>query len=64
VYWDGYERTFAVVASGGNATTIPLSETPFDTPAQYCEHVGDERGWDVGPRIGGNIVDDLKRALA
>ncbi|RLM42336.1 hypothetical protein DVK00_14765 [Haloarcula sp. Atlit-47R] len=64
VYWDGYERTFAVVTEDGDATTVPLAETPFDTPAQYCEHVRDERGWDVGPRIGGSIVDDLKRALA
>jgi len=64
VYWDGYERTFAVVTADGDADTVALADTPFDTPAQYCDQIGDERGWDVGPRIGGTIVDDLKRALA
>lgn len=64
VYWDGYERTFAVVTEDGDATTVPLSDTPFATPREYCDHVQDERGWDVGPRIGGTIVGDLKRALA
>lgn len=64
VYWDGYERTFAVVTEDGDATTVPLADTPFATPREYCDHIQDERGWDVGPRIGGTIVDDLERALA
>ena len=64
IYWDGYERTFAVVTREGDHETVALADTPFDTPAQYCEHVARERGWDVGPNIGGSLMDDLARGLA
>ncbi len=63
VYWDGYERAFAIVADDGDAERVELAETPFDTPRQYCDEIGERRGWDTGPHIGGTIADDIESAV-
>jgi len=63
VYWDSYERAFAAIDVDGNADTVELSETPFATPGEYCGHIAKRHGWDVGPRIGGSLVGDLRRAV-
>ncbi|WP_121304625.1 hypothetical protein [Haloarcula quadrata] len=56
-YWDSYE--FAV--ADGEAEKVVLAETPFETLAQWCEYTRSERGWDVGPHVGGSLVGDLVR---
>ncbi|MFC6864165.1 hypothetical protein ACFQGE_11940 [Halomicroarcula sp. GCM10025817] len=61
IYWDGYERTFAVVGRDGDHETLALADTPLGTPGQYCTHVARERGWDVGEHIGGSPVDARAR---
>jgi len=63
VYWDSYEQTAAVVGRDGDADTIALADTPFDSLREYCEHVRDQRGWDVGPRVSSSIVDQLTRGI-
>ncbi|MDQ2074750.1 hypothetical protein RBH20_19675 [Haloarcula sp. H-GB4] len=62
-YWDSYEFAVAVVATDDNAEKVELSETPFETLAQWCEYTKDERGWSVGPHVGGSLVDDLVRGV-
>jgi len=62
VWWDLYERTFAII-DDEDVLTVELSSTPFETPAAYCrEHVAARRGWDVGPRFGGSLVEDMVEA--
>jgi len=63
-YWDSYEFAVAVVATEDHAEKVPLAETPYETLAGWCEYTQDERGWAVGPHVGGNIVDDLVRGLS
>ncbi|WP_049943881.1 hypothetical protein [Haloarcula argentinensis] len=62
-YWDSYEFAVAVVATDDDAEKVALAETPFETLTQWCEYTKDERGWSVGPRVGGLLVDDLVRGL-
>jgi len=62
-YWDSYEFAVAVVARDNHAEKVPLAETPYKTLAGWCEYTQDERGWAVGPHVGGSIVDDLARGL-
>jgi len=62
-YWDSYEFAVAVVATDGQAEKVELADTPFETLAGWCEYTQDERGWAVGPHVGGSIVDDLARRL-
>ncbi|WP_420182865.1 hypothetical protein ACNO8S_16390 (plasmid) [Haloarcula sp. KBTZ06] len=62
-YWDSYEFAVAVVATDDQAEKVPLAETPYETLAGWCEYTQDERGWAVGPHVGGSIVDDLARRL-
>ncbi|AAV44323.1 unknown (plasmid) [Haloarcula marismortui ATCC 43049] len=62
-YWDSYEFAVAVVATDDQAEKVPLAETPYETLAGWCEYTQDERGWAVGPHVGGSIVDDLARGL-
>jgi hypothetical protein len=62
-YWDSYEFAVAVVASDDRAEKVALADTPFETLAEWCEYTQDERGWAVGPHVGGSIVDDLVRGL-
>jgi len=62
-YWDSYEFTVAVVAVDGQAETVELSETPFETLAEWCEYTRGERGWDIGPHVGGSLIDDLVQAV-
>ena len=67
-YWDSYERAVAVVSRDAtdtaDATKHALADIPLDTLGQWCEHVRTQRGWDVGPRVGGSLVEDLRSALA
>jgi len=67
-YWDSYEQAVAVVprdaTDTADADRFDLADTPCETLGQWCEHVRSQRGWDVGPRVGGTIVEDLQRALA
>ncbi|AEM58880.1 hypothetical protein HISP_17760 (plasmid) [Haloarcula hispanica N601] len=62
-YWDSYEFAVAVVVSEDHAEKVALAETPYETLAGWCEYTQDERGWAVGPYVGGSIVDDLARGL-
>ena len=62
-YWDSYEFAVAIVATDGQAEKVELADTPFETLAGWCEYTQDERGWAVGPHVGGSIVDDLARGL-
>jgi len=59
-YWDSYEFAVAVVprdADGINgAERHELADTPLDTLGQWCEHVRDKRGWEIGPRVGTSLV--------
>jgi len=63
VYYDSTERAFAVIGNDGDAERVELDETPFATPAEYCAHIRNQRGWDTGPRIGGSLTEDFRRGL-
>jgi hypothetical protein len=60
-YWDSYEFAVAVVAADGDAEKVVLAETPYETLGEWCEYTRGERGWDVGPHVGGSLVGDLVR---
>jgi len=62
-YWDSYEFAVAVVSANGEAEKVVLSETPFETLSEWCEYTRGERGWDVGPQVGGSLVGDLVRGV-
>jgi len=62
-YWDSYEFAVAVVTTDGHAEKVELSETPFTTLSEWCEYTRGERGWDVGPHVGGSLVGDLTQAV-
>ncbi|RLM89991.1 hypothetical protein [Haloarcula sp. Atlit-7R] len=62
-YWDSYEFAVAVVEADGKAEKVVLAETPFETLAEWCEYTRGERGWDVGPYVGGSLVGDLVRGV-
>ena len=53
----------AVVATDGDVEKVALADTSCETPTQWCEYTKDERGWSVGPHIGGSLVNDLVRGL-
>jgi len=58
VYYDSYERAFAIVNADGDGEKLKLSETEFSTPGEFCDDIDN---WDVGPRIGGSLADDIAR---
>jgi len=60
VYYDSTERAFAIVNADGEGEKLKLAETEFSTPGEFVEDVDN---WDVGPRIGGSLVGDLRRAV-
>jgi len=62
-YWDSYEFAVAVVEANGGAEKVVLAETPFETLSDWCEYTRGERGWDIGPHVGGSLVGDLVRAV-
>ncbi|WP_262181561.1 hypothetical protein [Haloarcula laminariae] len=66
-YWDSYERAVAVVPrdaeSAEDAETFELDETPLATLGDWCEYVRGERGWEIGPHVGGSLVGDLAQAV-
>ncbi|WP_058997974.1 hypothetical protein [Haloarcula sp. CBA1127] len=62
-YWDSYEFAVAVVATDDQAEKVALAETPYETLAGWCEYTQDERGWAVGPHVGGSLIGDLARGL-
>ncbi|NLV08180.1 hypothetical protein GOC83_18820 [Haloarcula rubripromontorii] len=62
-YWDSYEFAVAVVVSDAQAEKVKLAETPHETLAGWCEYTQDERGWAVGPHVGGSLIGDLARGL-
>ena len=66
-YWDSYERAVAAVPRGAclvdGAEKFELAQTPCRTLADWCEHVRGQRGWAVGPRVGGSLVGDLVRGF-
>ena len=62
-YWDSYEFAVAVIATDGDAEKVELADTPFETLAGWCEYTNDERGWSVGPHVGGSLVETLARGL-
>jgi hypothetical protein len=53
----------AVVATDGAAEKVVLAETPFETLSDWCEYTWGERGWDIGPHVGGSLVGDLVRGV-
>ena len=55
-YWDSYEWAGAVVADD-SAQKYDLDRSR--TLAQWCEHVRDMHGWDVGLHVSGSLVGDL-----
>jgi len=61
-YWSSYEQT-VVVVEGRDAETVKLAETPFATLGEWCEYTHDERGWEIGPHVGGSLVGELVRAV-
>lgn len=61
-YWDSYERALVVVQDG-STEKVELAETPFETLDQWCEHTREERGWTIGPHVGGSLVADLVRGF-
>jgi len=61
-YWDGYEQA-VVVIQDDEAAKVKLVETPFQMLSEWTEYTHEERGWTVGPHVGGSIVDDLVNAL-
>ncbi|NLV08274.1 hypothetical protein GOC83_19335 [Haloarcula rubripromontorii] len=62
-YWDSYEFAVAAVSADGKAEKVELVETPFETLSQWCEYTRSERGWNIGPHVGGSLVGDLVRAV-
>ncbi|KOX91424.1 hypothetical protein AMS69_18790 [Haloarcula rubripromontorii] len=61
--WDSYDFAVAVVSVDGDVEKVGLSETPFETLSEWCEYTRGERGWDIGPHVGGSLVDDLVRGV-
>jgi len=61
-YWDGYEQA-VVVIQDDEVTKVELDETPFGVLSEWTKYTHQERGWTVGPHVGGSIVDDLMNAL-
>jgi len=53
----------AVVAADGDAEKVELAETPFEMLSEWREYTHSEQGWDIGPHVGGSLVDDLVRAV-
>lgn len=66
-YWDSYESAVAVVPRDAESVEdgekFELEETPLATLGEWCEHVRDTRGWNVGPHVGGSLVGDLVRVV-
>ncbi len=62
-YWDSYEFAVAVVSVDGDAEKVELSEMPSETVSQWCEYNRGERGWNIGPHVGGSLVGDLVRGV-
>ncbi|MBX0296670.1 hypothetical protein [Haloarcula nitratireducens] len=58
-HWDSYESAIVVVDEDLNAEKFELDETPCQTLQDWCEHTRQQRGWDIGPRVGGSLVGDL-----
>ena len=61
-YWDGYEQA-VVVIQDDEVAKVELAETPFEMLSEWTKYTHEERGWTVGPHVGGSIVDDLVNAL-
>lgn len=61
-YWDGYEQA-VVVIQGDEVAKVELAETPLQTLSEWTKYTREERGWSVGPHVGGSIVEDLVNAL-
>ena len=61
-YWNYYTETICVVEDG-DATLYELAETPCTWLSDWCQHVRNKRGWDIGPHVGGSLVGDLEAAL-
>ncbi|WP_324666116.1 hypothetical protein [Haloarcula sediminis] len=61
-YWDGYEQA-VVVIQDDEVAKVKLTDTPFLTLSGWTEYTHEERGWTVGPYVGGSIVNDLVSAL-
>ena len=61
-YWDGYEQA-VVVIQDDEVAKVELAETPFQMLSEWTEYTHEERGWTVGPHVGGSIVEDLVNGL-
>ena len=61
-YWDSYEYAVVVVEDCAGEK-FELDETPCATLSDWCDHVRRQRGWDIGPHVGGSLVGDLARGV-
>jgi len=52
-----------VVSNDGDGEKVVLAETTFETLAEWFEYTRGERGWDIGPHVGGSLVGHLVRAV-
>lgn len=62
-YWDSYEFAVAVVAADGESEKVVLANTPFETLAEWCEYTRGERGWGIGPHVGGSLLGNFVRSV-
>jgi len=53
----------AIVSVNGEAEKVELAATPFETLSDWCEYTRGERGWDIGPHVGGSLVGNLVRGV-
>jgi hypothetical protein len=61
-FWSHVDQTFVVV-DGETAEVWHLDETPYDSPAEWRDHVAARRGWD-DCRIGGSAIAESLEVLA
>lgn len=62
-YWSSYEQTVVVVESEDITATVQLEESPFISLGEWTEYTEEKRGWDVGPHVGGDLLELLMEAL-
>lgn len=62
-YWDSYEFAVYVVEADGDAEKLLLVNPLLKTLSEWCEYTRSERGWDIGPHVGGSLVGDLVRGV-
>jgi len=54
--WVSYEWAVAVVS---DSDTQKFNRPHSRTLAEWCEYVRNKRDWDIGPHVGGSLVQGL-----